>query len=270
MAEQSEASSNLSQADYVSSSYSDGSWEIVGETKQTDEFEPMDVEVIDRGGFGADPFFQDYGGIGKEKGARRWHLPEESDYTAKINKKKEAALEADRSQSFTPEQLEQIKAEAFAAGATQAQAQAQAAHAAELASIGQRITTMLSDLQTQNLEQLQENEKQCVELALEVSKLIIQHAVEVNPEYIVELVKEAIRHSGSAAIKTVRVSPSDLEFIEYINLKEKLKESGGAWKFEADPSVSSGCIIDSSAGEIDYQMDHAWQRVKDKVVKVIR
>ena len=113
-------------------------------------------------------------------------------------------------------------------------------------------------------------ERQAVELALQVARKIIEQAVEINPEYIIPIIREAITSSGSAIIRKVRISPQDMEFVEYAGLRKQLKEFDGSWDFEADESIRSGCIVETSASQIDYQLDKAWERVRDQVVKVIR
>ena len=259
-----------SQTGYVPSDYSNTSWEILDDVRLSEDFEPMDVEVLDPGASVVDPFFRDYGGRSKEQGSRRWHVPDDSEYTQQINSRREAEAESERRQSLLPEEIEAIKAHAFAAGVEHATRESSAAHAVQVEQQTQRLAQLLSELQQQLEQTKTQAQKDCVALALEVSRFIIQGAVEVNPEYIVSLVKEAVEQSGSAAIKRIRVSPADMEFIEFISLKESFKQLQGRWEFEADQTITSGCVVDTSAGEVDFRLDQAWERVRDKIVKVTR
>ena len=89
----------------------------------------------------------------------------------------------------------------------------------------------------------------------------------INPEYITQIVKEAVRSVGGASILRVRVSPEDMEFIKVVGLSEQLGELAKGWAFEADATIKSGCIVDSSAGEADFQLDRAWERIRAGVIK---
>ena len=113
-------------------------------------------------------------------------------------------------------------------------------------------------------------ERHAVELAVDMARNIIEGAVEINPEYIIPIIREAIQMAGGATIERVRVSPEDMEFIEVIGVAKRLKEHDGSWNFEADPEIKSGCVVDTSAGQVDYQLDQAWARARDEVLKLTR
>src|SRR5690606_16120529 len=117
---------------------------------------------------------------------------------------------------------------------------------------------VLKDLARQIEERITQTEKDAVALALEISKKIIDTTVEVNPEYLVHIVREALGQAGAAAIRKIRVSPQDYEFIEVVGLRRQF-ESEGSWDFEADETIRSGCIVETSGGEIDFQLDRAWE-----------
>jgi flagellar biosynthesis/type III secretory pathway protein FliH len=61
-----------------------------------------------------------------------------------------------------------------------------------------------------------------------------------------------------------------MEFIDLIGPKRLLKDYDESWTFEAEPAITAGCIVESSAGQIDFQLDAAWNRIKDNVLKAVR
>jgi len=54
-----------------------------------------------------------------------------------------------------------------------------------------------------------------------------------------------------------------------MGIARMLKEYDGTWLFEADEGIKSGCVVETSAGVVDFQLDQAWERVAGNVVRVI-
>ena len=260
------------QANYQETPYEDASWEMVGDSSLREEFFPLEIEVIEGSEAVADPLFADYGGVMPGQVRKRWHLPEELAYQGAA---RELAGEEPHEEqvphlSVTEEQLETIRADAFAAGQAQALESAKAGYERALHEIQENAIAIFADLKSQLLDQLQLVEKQAVELAISVARRLVFQAVEINPEYLIPLMHEAFAHVGAAEVQQVRVSPEDLEFINMIGLAEQLKEHDGKWSFVADPSIQAGCVVDTSAGHIDFQLDQAWDRVRDQVMRAVR
>ena len=165
------------------------------------------------------------------------------------------------------EEIEAIKAEAFAAGQVQAIQDLSEQRLGELKQVEERMLQVFQDISQQINQELEEISSSAIKLALNISQKIVEHAVEINPEYITAIVREALGKAGGAAIRTVLVSPQDLEFIEVVGVAKQLKEFDGSWKFEADQSIRAGCIVNTSAGTVDFQIDKAWERVRDAILK---
>ncbi|MEZ4755119.1 MAG: FliH/SctL family protein [Bdellovibrionota bacterium] len=257
----------LTQASYQETPYTDASWEVIGEPPGEEVFVPMEVEKAISTGRMVDPMFADYGGLDHSDSIQRWHLPEGQAVGIATAKDEE---EEDNSIKLSEEELESLKAEAFEAGKKFALEGEVAKNAERMTAIEHRLSSLISDLNTQIAESQRMIESNAVEFSLNVAKKLLDTAVEINPEYISDIVKEALANIGAATVKKIRVSPEDMEFINLIGLGKSIKEFDGSWDFEADASIKSGCVLESSAGEIDYQLDDAWERVKDSVMKVIR
>lgn len=268
----SENESVISQATYQPTPYSDSSWEIVGEKVETTEFVPMGIELLPRTYAFVDPMFADYGGDPGSTQESRWHLPEE--LAAQFNEMQRtgglpATEEQEKQITLTEDELEAIKQQAFMEGQQAGLEAAVSANAERMELAETRMVQMMEDLQKQVGQHSRMIERQGVDLAMKIALKIVHETVSINPEYIVPVVTEALGLAGTASIRRVRVSAQDLEFIKLVGLEKNVKEFDGTWQFIVDDTVKNGCIVETSAGQIDFQLDPAWERIKDKVVKVI-
>lgn len=259
--------SGPTQAEYEETAYEDASWEVIGERPPSNEFVPMATDVLRTDGAVADQMFEDFGGIDKSGSAKRWHLPQHLAYkpveTAEMQQEQEQILR------LKEEELQRLREETYQQGLAEGEAKGRAAAATEIQAIKARNQALVRDLQGQVRDYLEDVVKQSVDLALQVSKKIIGTAVEVNPEYIIPLIREALHKTGGAVIRSVRVSPEDFEFIEFMGEAQISPEFDGSWRFEKDETIRSGCVVETSSGTVDYQLDTAWARVREQVVKVI-
>lgn len=266
MAQENPAPGGITQKDFVETPYEDASWEVVGEVADTGEFEPMEIESIEAGpSLITDPMFADYGGFPSPGAGKRWHLPEHLSATKK-EKRQEAAPE-EETIAMTQAQIDALKSQAYAQGKNDGASEAERISAQKVAQLEARLGATLSDMASQVKESSAVTEREAIDLALAISKKIVGFAVEINPEYIIPVVNEALSLAGGAAIRKVRVSPEDMEFIEIVGIGKHLKAFDGTWQFEKDESIRSGCVVETSAGQVDFQLDAAWERIKDNVVK---
>ena len=90
--------------------------------------------------------------------------------------------------------------------------------------------------------------------------------VESSSDYILPIVKEAIALSGSAQIKHIRVGTRDFEFLQNIKSAALGAESDAAWSFEADDSIHIGCVVVTTGGEVDLNLEQAWERIRAQIV----
>ncbi|MCB0336528.1 MAG: hypothetical protein KDD62_09480 [Bdellovibrionales bacterium] len=257
------------QAEFQETPYEDSTWEILGEIEENPQFNPIDLQVISTGEFQLDPMFEDYGGRLDPSMKHRFHLPEgdqnealslEEYYKNHIGEleEKHAALVAEAQKVA----FEEGKQKGWNDALEEAKQREGLAR--------DSVKLLFEDMVSQIRDALSKLEKNSVEFALAVSRKIVGTAVEVNPEYLVPIVREALSNAGTAVIKKVRVSPEDFEFIEVVGVRKVLDCFDGTWDFEADNTVRSGCIVETSAGEIDYRLDEAWQRVAEDVIRVVR
>ena len=138
----------------------------------------------------------------------------------------------------------------------------------EIKAIEERYAALIEDMNVQISEGISGVERRAVELAVHVAKKLVGTIVAINPEYVLEVIKEGVKLTGGATIKAIRVSPQDLEFLKLLTPEKQFKEFDGSWSFQADDTIRAGCIIETSSGEVEFDLDKAWERIKESVTKV--
>ena len=254
----------LSQAEYEETPYADASWEVVGEPPSMLEFEPLELSIVPRSTTRVDPMFADFNQSEAVSEGSLWHCPTGSQRKGKNS-------EAETEVAGIPEAEVQAREEAaYQRGKEETIAEAATKYSEHMLAANERLRQLMEDVSSQHAAMLAEYEKQAVELAIAVTEKLFGTVVETRPEYITEVVQTALQSVGGAAIRKIRVSPEDFEFIQMEGIAQKLKDFDGTWHFEADDSVRAGCILESSAGHVDMQLDVAWERIKERVLKVVR
>ena len=134
--------------------------------------------------------------------------------------------------------------------------------------IEERYRTIIDDMEGQIRQEVEAVERRAVEFAIQVTRKLVGTIVEIHPEYILQILKEAVKMTGGATIKAIRVSPQDLEFIKMLSPDRQCKEFDGSWSFTSDDTIRAGCVIETSSGEVEFDLDKAWERIKESVTKV--
>jgi flagellar biosynthesis/type III secretory pathway protein FliH len=257
---------------YKPTPYEDSSWKIVGEFINQDYFEPMQFRTMSTDGLVTDPMFSNYGGLedAKTTGLRA-HAPSGQQKFAPTRKRGAEQVEVSALEQLKQQHQREL-AEAVASAREQALEEGRQAAEAEfterMQALENRYAEVLRDISSQLNESLDGIENQAVTLAVAISEKLVGAIVDINPEYILSIVRDALQLAGTAQIRKVRVSPQDLEFFNLLKLNKEFKEYDGSWSFEPDETVKAGCIVETSAGEVDYDLDAAWHRIAEQVVKV--
>jgi flagellar biosynthesis/type III secretory pathway protein FliH len=138
----------------------------------------------------------------------------------------------------------------------------------KLKAIEERYASLIDDMSVQIREGVEGVERRAVDFAIHIAKKLVGAIVEVNPEYVLGIIKEAVKLTGGATIKVIRVSPQDLEFLKLLSPDRQFKEFDGSWSFQADETIHAGCVLETSSGEVEFELDKAWERIKESVLKV--
>ena len=258
------------QASYRATEYLDSEWEVVGEVANNDQFSPLGFQVLGSRTPAVDPMFSDFSGAASEKVTKRWHIPSHMKGQGLSAEAEELVIEKAKMKGVSEEELKVKVEQAYQAGVKDATEKIAIEQTQKLTAMEQKFNATLQDMIKQLNLHASKTEVQAVALSIEIAKKIIDGAVEINPEYIVKIVRDALSLAAGATLRKVKVSPQDMEFIEVVGVSKQLREFDGAWKFEADPTIRAGCIVETSAGTIDYRIDNAWERVKDNVLKLAK
>jgi len=259
-------SESLSQSEYKETTYADQSWELVGDPIEERDFVPLAVDVVPRSGSVLDPMFADFGGTTPAEARKRWH----SDEGSSLRDPKARSADESAGTTLREEEIQKLREEAYAQGRADALVEAAEQSTKKLEQLEARLGEVFHDLEAQHREQIERVEKAAVDLALQVSHKLLEAQVEENPEYIFAVVREALGHVGGASIECVRVSPQDFEFIQVVGVAKQLAEFDGKWTFQKDDSIQSGCVVQTSAGEVDYRLDEAFERLRKKIRTVLK
>ncbi len=154
-------------------------------------------------------------------------------------------------------EAEQIRAQAWAAGEAEGRAAGLAAARADaapaIAALGASAQA-ISDVRAQVIAEL---EADAVELALRLTEQILAGAVAIEPERVLDVARNALRHLIDRRRVTLVVNPEDLELVgECVNQLQS--ELGGIEHLgvQSDRRVARGGVIArTDAGDIDAGLD---------------
>jgi flagellar biosynthesis/type III secretory pathway protein FliH len=166
--------------------------------------------------------------------------------------------------SVTADEVTALREQAYAEGLAAGQSEL-----VELkAQLEARYEELFADMQTQFKETLRNAERQAVELSFQVAQKLIGTVLESDRSYIQEVVAQALQAAAGSEVIRIRVSPQDFDFLSLTNLATTIQtKNGGDWKFESDDSIRAGCVVTTKAGEIDFNLDASWARIRDKVLR---
>lgn len=251
---------SVSQRDYIPTPYRQSQWEGIENYDFNAAFHGISLDVIASDEFRIDPMFEVFEGILDTTSFKQ--------YDTELPAPEDAPIE------IPEELLEAVKAEAFEAGTNEGLKQAEEHFSMQLATIREQYDQKIIEMQNSILESLNERtqmvEKKALELALAVSKKILETTVEAKPDYIYEVIKKAIFSVPGAKSVVVKVSPEDYEFISIEGLPHEITEMPIHVSYQADESIVSGCVIESEFGMINLEIDTMWGEIRDNLYKVVK
>lgn len=133
---------------------------------------------------------------------------------------------------------------------------------------------LISSVERLKSDLIASNEAQILRLVMYMAKRLAMAEVKERPELVLEVIKTAVESAQSEEAITVRLSPSDMQFIDETRMKlgkefDALKKA----KFEASDSVSDGgCVVETNYGDVDATMEQRfeklWTAVSEKLPKL--
>lgn len=124
---------------------------------------------------------------------------------------------------------------------------------------------MLKELEGLRRKAAGEVESELVELALAVSRKIVQHEVGIAPEVVAGIVRQALNRVEQAARITIRLNPADVKLLSEISPPLTAgRPDAGRIALEADEGISrGGCLIETESGEVDARLERQFQVVEE-------
>ncbi|WP_426110520.1 flagellar assembly protein FliH [Massilia sp. PWRC2] len=107
-----------------------------------------------------------------------------------------------------------------------------------------------------------------LELALHLAKTMLRSALEIKPELVLGVVREAIDYLPVVQQPAVlHLHPQDAELVSGV-LGEELDKGG--WRLARDPAMArGGCRIDTATNQIDATVGARWERLSHALGKDI-
>ncbi len=124
----------------------------------------------------------------------------------------------------------------------------------------QRLTGMIGELEKELQQADQQIAEDLLNLALEIARQMLQQALKVKPDLLLNVVREAISelpHFNQHA--RLILHPADAELVR-ANMKEQLANTD--WKIFEDAQMErGGCRVETALSQIDATLATRWKRV---------
>lgn len=258
------------QQDFRPSPYSRTEWETVGDRWPHRDFLPLEISVVGDDRLEPDPMFaifdQGLTGKGVDLIGHGGLAPQ----SRQPGPEAEAHAPTAEEIRALEEQLElrfaQGKEEGYALGFGDGERSV----VERYEQLSARVAAITDGIASQVQGLLNRLQSEAVELSLQIARKIVTTTVEVRPDYIVDVIREALKALGAAKPLRVRVSPQDYEFLEVVGLPPELSTQELGVVYVIDESVRSGCIVETDFGEVDMILDKMWEQVRDSIYEATK
>jgi flagellar assembly protein FliH len=168
-------------------------------------------------------------------------------------------------------EAEQIRAQAWAAGEAEGRAAGLAAAREDASPAVAALGASAQAIAELRAQVVAEVEQDAVELALRLTEHILAGVLAVEPERVIDIARNALRHLTDRRRVTLVVNPSDLELVGEC-VEQLQSELGGIEHLgvQADRRVGrGGAIARTDAGDIDAGIDTQLARAREIVIAAL-
>jgi flagellar assembly protein FliH len=169
-------------------------------------------------------------------------------------------------------QAEEIRARARAEGEAQGRAEGLAAARDEVAAAIDALRQALADVAAMRAELIEALEHDAAELAFRLSEQVIAGVIDVEPERVIDVARNALRRVTDRRRVILVANPADLEVVRGA-VKGLQAELGGIehCDVQSDRRVAcGGAILRTEAGEIDVTIDSQLERAREIVAATLK
>ena len=168
-------------------------------------------------------------------------------------------------------EAEQIRAQAWAAGEAEGRAAGLAAARTDAAPAVAALGDSLQAVEAVRAQVVAELEQDAVELALRLAEQILAGVLAIEPERVIDVARNALRHLTERRRVTLVVNPADMELVS--DCVEQLQsELGGIEHLgvQSDRRVArGGAIARTDTGDIDAGIDTQLARAREVVAAAL-
>ena len=165
----------------------------------------------------------------------------------------------------TEEDIEALKrevyAEAFAAGEKAGMEKGRG----DVEPVIDRFIASLEEMALLKKKLYEGSEEDLADLVMAAVSKIIRKELELDPEIVAGVVKDALKNLAGKKDILIRVNPQDYFYL--LEHKEKLFAEDGDLReirFEEDDSIGiGGCLIESGSGEVDARIEKQLERLEE-------
>lgn len=168
-------------------------------------------------------------------------------------------------------EAEQIRAQAWAAGEAEGRAAGMAAARTEAAPAVAAIASAVQGISGLRDQIVAELEQDAVEMAMRLAEQIIAGVISVEPERVIDVGRNALRHLSDRRRVTLVVNPDDLEIVSEC-VEQLQSELGGIEHLavQSDRRIGrGGAIARTDSGEIDSSVDAQLGRAREIVAAAL-
>jgi flagellar assembly protein FliH len=144
--------------------------------------------------------------------------------------------------------------EGYAAGYEEGTARGRL-EAAELHQLVQSLDTAMSTLDQEIAEEIQA-------LAIEIARQVVRETLSTRPESVLTVIREALQSLPQQSA-VIHVNPEDIQLVK--RYMEEHFSSIDQRVVEDTNVLRGGCVIESSGGQIDAQVQTRWRRVVENL-----
>lgn len=164
-------------------------------------------------------------------------------------------------------EAEQIRAQAWAAGEAEGRAAGMAAARTDAAPAVAALAASLEAVEQLKTQMIAELEQDAVEMGLLLAEQILAGVIAVEPERVLDVARNALRHLTDRRHVTLVVNPDDLELVGEC-VDQLQSELGGIEHLgvQSDRRIGrGGAIARTDSGEIDSGIDAQLARAREIV-----
>ncbi|WP_055108465.1 FliH/SctL family protein [Paenibacillus ihumii] len=166
--------------------------------------------------------------------------------------------------------IEALKSEGFNQGYEEGKLQAEQSLQAKIEEMMSEASAVLQQAYLEKERIIQEAEPFLVELSCSIAEKVIDRQLELEQDYVLELVKRSLSRKREQGVITLCVSPSQFAFVQAAREELSLViDSQADLQILPDATVQDrGCVIRSAFGSIDARIDTQLTEIKKELLRI--